>query len=425
MIFFSIVESINKFLGLVIIALLSRILGIDNFVFYSSIMVIFAYFFEFSNFSFQNKNLIDASSSVNFIYSPLYIQRLFSLLVTSSISFFIFYFIWGFGNIFLILPLALILFVPFITFDFYLFANEGSKYVVISRLVGQLGVLLLIYLFGLYEIHLRNIFWINFFQSYFLSFLLICFAIFKLNFNLKALFKAAYPLPSINSILNQLKLQSKIFLLKISVLMISSIEIASSFLFNSNAFDNLVLGNRVVIILIPFIQFYINSNIKKINSNNYIRYMSINCLFVVLLVLISPTIILLLFGGEALPNTQLINAFLPLAIFQAFINYTYMTSIKKDLSQEYFKRIFFIIMFALIALAISYQFNIFDIKTLVIIVYAKCILAFLAVPNIRMQDRILTVILFIIPATVNLICVKYSYFINYLSIQDIMIIYLT
>ena len=79
MIFFSLIETLNKLLGLIIIALLSRILGIENFVFYSSIMVVFSYFFELSNFSFQNKNLVDAASSKDFIYSEIYIHRLFSI----------------------------------------------------------------------------------------------------------------------------------------------------------------------------------------------------------------------------------------------------------------------------------------------------------------------------------------------------------
>tara|TARA_B100002019_G_C21262435_1_gene597530 strand:- start:1369 stop:2661 length:1293 start_codon:yes stop_codon:yes gene_type:complete len=417
MIFFSLIETLNKLLGLIIIALLSRILGIENFVFYSSIMVVFSYFFELSNFSFQNKNLVDAASSKDFIYSEIYIHRLFSIFFISMFSFIAFYFLWEFDSHLKLLPLALILLLPFLNFDFYLFATDKGKYVVISRFISQIIVIIMLYLFYFFEIDDKNIFWVNFFQSYLLSFLLILFALASSGLNLKQLLRTLF-IPKFIDIINQLRKQLSIFLSKISMLIVSSVEIVFSLFYKNPIFDNLVLGNRIVIIIIPFIQFYINSNIKKINNDNYINYILFNSVIVSLIILVSPTIITILFGKEMLNQSFNINFFIPLVIFQAFINYVYITNIKYNLSSKFFYGLLFLVITSIIMLMFFARLDYLNIQNLIYIIYFKCILSFFLAPEIPLKNRLFTFFAFILPVFLNIICFKYTYFENYEFYQN-------
>ena len=174
------------------------------------------------------------------------------------------------------------------------------------------------------------------------------------------------------------------------MLIVSSVEIVFSLFYKNPIFDNLVLGNRIVIIIIPFIQFYINSNIKKINNDNYINYILFNSVIVSLIILVSPTIITILFGKEMLNQSFNINFFIPLVIFQAFINYVYITNIKYNLSSKFFYGLLFLVITSIIMLMFFARLDYLNIQNLIYIIYFKCILSFFLAPEIPLKNRLFT-----------------------------------
>ncbi|MEY8213717.1 MAG: hypothetical protein RPR97_04440, partial [Colwellia sp.] len=161
MIFFTVVELVNKLLGVFIIAVLSRILGVDNFVQYSAILVVFGYFLELSFFSYQKRNLVDASRNPSFIYSQDFPVRLALLSLASVTSLALFVSAspdsWGLY----IWPLFFTLLLPVFTFDYFLFARKLGRFIVIARFASQLTACVLLGCFYLFMVESKYIFVIN------------------------------------------------------------------------------------------------------------------------------------------------------------------------------------------------------------------------------------------------------------------------
>ncbi|MEY8215585.1 MAG: hypothetical protein RPR97_14010, partial [Colwellia sp.] len=321
MLLFTIVEITNKLLGVVILAILSRILGVDGFVQYAAILLVFGYFYELSFFSYQSKNLVDANRNIEFLYSKNFIPRFWVLALASVVSSLTFILSSSDEWVLYVLPLALTLLLPTFIFDYYLYAKKLGRYIVISRFASQVLVCVLLASFYVLDISVKYILWVNFLQSMLLAFLIIYFSLKFGGFSIHRWFRNLIEGEIIwRNIWQEYNTQKIVFASKFMVLLIVSYEIALLSLIGVGEYNDMVLGNRVALILLPFLHFYLNSNISSVDTNNYTRYIMVNAIGVCVLVALSPIVVFVLFGEKFLGEGFLLNGYISLIIFQAYIN---------------------------------------------------------------------------------------------------------
>ncbi len=411
MLFFTAAEVINKLLGILILAMLSRILGVENFIQYSAVLIVFGYFLELSFFSYQSRNLVDSNGDANFIYTPEYLVRTKVLTVLSVMSFVLFLALSPAEWALEIWPLAIILLLPVCTLDFCLFAKNLSQYVIISRFIAQITVCVFLIFFYFFSIDLAYIFVVNLLNSLLLTFFVIFFAIKLGGLSLKRLSISLIDSPtSIRPLWLEFNVQKTVFASRIMVLLIVSYEIALLTMMGVGQYDDMVLGSRLAIIVLPFLHFYLNSNMTLVNENNYLKYIISNAIGVIALILISPLLIYILFGESYLSEGFLMNSYMSIIIFQAFINYVFLIALKAERIAALAKRLFFVALFSVILLLLSFNFVVLTPEVLLILVVAKVLLVVMICPGVPLRYRAFTCLLFLIPLTMNFALIELGYF---------------
>lgn len=408
---FTFVELINKLLGIIVISTLSRILGTDDFVQYTTIMVFFGYLLELSFFSYQKKNIVDLNGgNEGFVYTGLFYQRTWVIIITSLIALAIFLSSSGQWH-FDILPLSIILFLPIITLDYYLYACNLSQYIIASRFISQLSVCCLLLCFYYFNINKIYIFYINFLQSTLLTAFVLFFSIrfggFKTTRWVRGFISGRI---SLSRLLNEFKAQKSVFFTKVLVLIIVSYEVVLLAFINDAESNEMVLGNRLAMIILPFLHFFLDSNVDKINHKNYLNYMIYNTIGVLVITFFSPLIILIIYGENYISSGFFLNYYLIFILFQAYVNYIFYISIKNNESAFFAKVLSFTLVISATLTILLVKMGALNKTALFCLVLFKILLTICLSRSIPKNKRIWTCILFLIPVSFNHFLIEINYF---------------
>lgn len=402
MIFFTALEFANKLLGVFILAMLSRILGVDNFVQYSAILIVFGYFLELSFFSYQKRNLIDSCENADAVYGEAFQIRFAVLIFMSSVSAALFLLVSDDSWVLSFWPLFFVLLLPIFTLDFYLFASGAGRYIVIGRFISQSLACILLSFFYFLEFDDKYIFIVNLSQSLLLTlFILYCskkYAGFSFGRLKLSAFQTAF---TFKGLMLEFLEQKNVFISKILVLIVVSYEIALFSMLGENQHNDMVLGSRLVLIALPFLHFYLNSNIRTVNSNTYLKYIILNTLGVCALIVISPLLIYVLFGEGFLTEGFSLNYYISLIIFQAYVNYIFLLALKDSLVTILARRLALIIVLSVSSICSVHYWLGISSGLLLAFVVGKVALVILASPGVSIRYRMLTLLLFVMPIALN------------------------
>ncbi|WP_152086891.1 hypothetical protein [Pseudoalteromonas sp. A25] len=409
---FTAVEAFNKVSGFFVLAIIARLLGEENFSTYLSILIIFGYCIEFASFSYQSKNLIECQKNNSYFSSEVFAVRTIIVLFTSVIaSFFLFFSSLDVSD-FSIVPLCIILLFSAFTFDFWLYANGKSNNIVLFRFVSQFSLLfiLLIYqYFGSFEVY--SVFYLNLISSSIL-FVLVLFSVFFQGKGVVfSLFKRLKKIDiKVFAFKHELINQIPIFILKITVLFIVTVEVPISIFFDYNYHENLAVGHRVCLILLPFLIFFLNSNAKEVVEGNLIGIIVLSSIFSSVLVITAPVIIFSLFGEGYQGKVGEYSCYFFVLVFQSFVNYYFYLAIKDDASMSINLRFLFVIIFCFTSFYIANYFGVISSAVFLFFSVAKASLIVIFSKYKRFADRGKVVILIILPLLLSLFLDELGYY---------------
>ncbi|NMH65363.1 hypothetical protein [Shewanella salipaludis] len=341
MFLFSIMEVFNKLSGFVILSLYSRILGVELFGEFTAILVIFGYFVEFSYFSYQPKNLAETTRlGSKYIYSEIFRLRVKLVFFISLVSAIIFYIANKINTQLNLTPLFIVISLSCVNFDYLLYGSNNASYVIFSRFVGQVFLLLTVFCMYYFDfIMVENIFLIQLLHTAFLMGLVIYFCHLKKMFSFSNIISLAKYRIKLRLYLFEIQNQTPIFLFKLIVLILVTVELPLLMYFDNNTYQELAVGHRITLILLPFLLFYLNTNLDKVSESELKKIVVFSSVLSCGLILISPIIVLMLFGKDYMLNLQSYSNYYYLIVFQVFINYTFYISIKYGNESKGFKMI--------------------------------------------------------------------------------------
>lgn len=318
MIFFYIVETINKFIGVFLTALTARCLSQEFFTIFLYLQQVYSYLQEGTFLASCQKNLIEYSKNEGYLLSDE-----FKIVQWIKLALFFFFgtiliYVSLNSEIVFIYRLASLFCVLFV-FDFVLYVKNDYKTLVIFRFLSQIFILifLLSILFGI--THQRHIL-----AGYTLQTVILTFGIYyivkaRFSFNVFSKLSLDFNLiKRVNSVLTNLLNH---FFIKTFLLYFLSIEIV--FLGFSSIQATLGIfaqGIKLANVILPFALFYINFQVKKIEHTNPQKFiLTILCISTILLIS-SPAYTLILFGKSYLKNVYSYNylliVFLAMSILQ-------------------------------------------------------------------------------------------------------------
>lgn len=408
MVFFSVVEIFNKFTGLLIVSLYARIMPIDIFALHMSVVIFFGYFFELSSFSYQKTHLVSLDRhGEKYLYSSVFSNRLFITALFSLLSCLSFYIFFPAKGDFSPFFLCFVLLLPIINFDFVLYYVQQVNKLVMIRFLAQALALLTVLAIYFYDIlSVNNIFLINLIQSSILA-ILISYFTFK---DRPSLMRSIVKNIKIRSkgLISEAKSQSIIFLTNLLVLISVTLEIPVLLYFGDDGYKNMAIGNRVAIILLPFLLFYLNKNVASINSSHIVRYMCFSAIGAAVLMLGSPLIILAIFGESYLSGMGPNNYFFIIVLFQLYVNYSLFVAIKSNASIRYFYALFIPSILSIVILYVLLgDITLFYIVT---IYMCKVFLVFMMSPIYSFKQKVLCSLVVFVPVIFNYYLIEIGYY---------------
>jgi len=410
MLFFGVVEAVNKFLGVFVLMLIGRILSVEEFIQYAAILVLFGYHYELAQFSFQNKNLIDMGKEAGFVYSMSYASRFYILVFLSVCSGGLFLFFssdrWELNT----WPLLISILFSFMVLEFYLYGVGLAKYIVVSRFLSQVLALFLLLFFYFFEVSSSYIFLVNMTQTLLLTALIISFSVVFGGLDVKRWILGLKKGVGVKSVSVEFSGQVLVFLSKILVVAIVTYEVALLGVLGLGDFEDMVLGNRIAIILLPFLYFYLNSNANSIGEEEYGRYIFLNFSGVVFLVFVSPVLVFFLLGKKYLLDGFMMNSYMSIIVFQAFVNYQYYFSIREGQVQALLINLLLAMAFSLFGMWIGYEFFGLSKYSLLLVFLVKAVLAIFIFSNVGVGLRFFTVFAFLFPVFLNFGLIELGYF---------------
>jgi len=208
----------------------------------------------------------------------------------------------------------------------------------------------------------------------------------------------------------ELNFQKNVFSSKILVMLIVSYEIALFSLLDGGQYQDMVLGSRLVLIVLPFLHFYLSSNISSINSETYLKYVFYNAIGVCAMIVCSPVIVFVLFGEEYIKEGFSLNYYSALIVFQAYMNFIFILALKESFVAVLAKRLILILVVSvLVVLAVHCWIGISGALLLALVVGKVC-LAVLLCPGVGVKYRLITLQLFFIPMILNYGLIEVGYF---------------
>lgn len=374
MLLFTIAEFFNKVFGLLLISILARSLSVEYFAEFSLILVIFGYFLEIAFFSYQNKNLLEyGKDRENYLVSSSFSVRQRVMLITSLSSFIIFNI--GCNAFFNVnaVPLSFVLLLPLFTVDFVLYANKRSSYIVISRFIAQI-IFLCLLLASVSQNLLTesSVMYYYALNSLLLTLFVFVFAL-KFRFvNIVSYLSNIFKVAVDNAhLLKEFLAQTPIFISKIIVLLIVTIEATLLLVIDGGVNNDIVISHRIALIVLPFIIFYLSSNAEKVSENDMCFKVVITSMLSCVAVLFSPFIVRVMFGESYLENAQNYSLFFFIIPFQSFLNYLLFWCMKNNFEKKLVQKMYICIAVYTCVFYITFLLMPIDIYVLVFLVFFK------------------------------------------------------
>lgn len=413
MIFFSLAEIFNKASGFVILAIISRHLGFEQFALYASVLVVFGYCVELASYSYQTKNLFSATKSLNlFLYSESFILRIVVTFITSLMAFSLFLNYFPSNFYFHVLPVAVTLLFSAVTFDYLLYATGHSNYLVIARFISQIVLVITTYsYFNLLDIGNNYLFVLNFINSFLLLLLTVFFLRKKNIFSFTVFFTALSDVNiSFISLAREFLKQTPVMFTRLFVLMVVTIEVPILVFFQSTQLGTVSVSHRIALILLPFLIFYINSKAKEIELKKFKRVMVFASIGACVFVLCSPVLVYFLFGESFSGIEENVTIYFFVIVFQTFINYAFYLSVKESLEKELLKSISLITISFSLALSLVCVFGFQSQAMVFFLIVLKAIFVVVMSVLLSKVDKLIHSVLILIPCFFSVLLGSVGYF---------------
>lgn len=311
---FNIVEFVNKIIGIIIMALITRILSKAEFDIYLYYQTVFGQLLIFSIFSTDYKLLISYQIDKEYIKSNSFYTILNYRTLFTCISVILSITLLNQSDTIAFWPFLFSILSCLFLFDSILYVENSKNSLIYLRLLSQIisASLLLFYYFKI-------------FSSYYIAFIQVSQTIILTAGTF--LIANKYLNISILKLLQFREWNFKIFkeLLQFFIIrnfigFICSIELILFSKFQLQSYRNIFAeGLRLSIILAPFAIFYIRFNLKNLNKM-YFTFIQISS---IVLLFLSPFYILLLFGIGYIKDIFYYNFFIIVFIFNSFIESDY------------------------------------------------------------------------------------------------------
>ncbi|MDH4568435.1 hypothetical protein E8E95_17270 [Pseudomonas sp. BN414] len=412
MIFYSLFEAANKILGIFIFALYARVLGVELFSAFSSTLIIFGYFFELSFFSYQSKHLVDHERvGDKYLTSDEFYCRTKVILITSAIGATLFHLLQNSASPLDIAPLLGVFACIPATFDFVAFNKKKSNYIVVARFLSQVVAVLILLIFYTQPIPRTEIFTVNFAQTLVLTGIVGGLLISSRDIRIKDVYRgllASRTKPY--EIFKELTEQAPVFLSKSATLLVITVELPLLMFYENESHKVFSVANRLALVILPFVHFYLNRNVNKIYQENTFRFFSINSLIAIPLIFASPAINHFILGSEYTNHTFTYNFFLINIGIQAVTSFTFMLSVKNGNSNKYLAGLALPIAFAITSISILNLLGKLDLESLIAVFYIKNILIIFSTSGMRLSQTTASAALILAAPVLNYFLFKIGYF---------------
>jgi O-antigen/teichoic acid export membrane protein len=331
MLFFSIVEVINKILGVYITGYTARVLSPTALGQYFSGLVILNYALEISFFGAQNKHNADFAARSDYLSSREFAGRK-ALTVATCVAAcaFLLATLRSVADIFDVVPLALILaYVP-ITYDYVAYGTKNSYLIVLARLLSQLAALGWTFMVAHDYIHARELFWGSFLQTTILTLVVLVGLVWTKRLttaNLR-IGVTSFPITS-SDVLRAFSSQGAAFLLRIAGLAVVSGELLYLSVVGNDLSGGLATSLRFVQVIFPFVVFYVDSRVAALSEEAFEQYARVIAALSAAFLALSPLCVLVLYGRAYANDVATINQFLPAFVVQSMLQFSTLLFLKR------------------------------------------------------------------------------------------------
>jgi hypothetical protein len=298
-----------------------------------------------------------------------------------------------------------------LTIDFVAFGANKSTYIVISRFFSQLIALAALWLMEKNYFPKQDVFLVNAAQTIILTLLIPALLITSNQLPLKNIISNFFNnKPNFHLLFQTFKDQTPVFLSRIAVIAVVTIEIPMLLLFKNPLNGNVALGNRIAIILLPFIYFYLNKNIDNVREKNITTFAAYVFLICCTIILISPLVVFMLFGESYLHRTNEFNFFIVNILIMSLVNFRFVSTSHDVTSYKYFLSLAPPIAISCIMICILYYTNILTLTNLIMIFYIKNILIIFMSLNVPLALSLRIASMALIIAILNIGLHHFGYF---------------
>lgn len=419
MILFSAIELINKALGLLVTALLARILSQNDYGIYLSGLVIFGYAMEFSLFASQNRHNADYSKSRQYLQTAAYRARRGLTALTAGLGCLgLLALTTDIRTTFSIWPLLFILLLAPFTFDYVAYGEQRSQIIVLARFLSQLLALLWVIalLQGWLPQHL--VYWGNFFQSTLMLLVVTTFLLRAKLLPARALLAGvARPLATPSQLLTAVRDQSQALSLRMLALALVSGELILLGLLQSSLRGDFATAIRVIQALYPFVVFYVDSRVSNISVDRFERYY-LQAVFGLglLMVLLSPWLVHVLFGEKYGDLVFTVALFMPAFLLQAIAQYFMLLSLKAGTEKHLIALLSGLNLLGLVLCVLVVQFG-HNIHYVAAILSVKAAGLFLLLPGLRVAIRCRAILLLAGLVAVTVLLQYWGYYQHAFAVQ--------
>ena len=255
----------------------------------------------------------------------------------------------------------------------------------------------------------------QFFNSFVLTIFILIFAVEKCEFDIvRAAKQMSIFKYSTEKYLTQISSQFKVFMSRIFLALIVTIELPLLLLFDNSAKDVFSVSYRFALIVLPFTIFFLNTNINSVSEKNLVTNSIFASIFSCVFVILSPVFIFLLFGEAYVQTADNYSIFFFIIPFQAIVNYVFYFALKNEYDFFFYKKIWVLFGFyCLVFVAVVFYFGVSTDLVATLILF-KVIFSLMSLKFFSLKTRIFSLVFVSLPLIVYYL-VKFSTAISYLN----------